>query len=122
MNIKQHFIYAMGFMLFGPISVMAMQDVDTVKNNPGRLLYFDQNLSINRNQSCASCHAPPGIIDPENALDPVNSVVSLGSYRDLNGGRNSPSAGYAALSPLFHWDASNVPMLVVSSGMGVLIR
>lgn len=107
MNMRPYFIYQLCFLLLSPVTVMATQDITVAKNNLGRLLYFDQNLSINRNQSCASCHAPPGFVDPENTLDPVNSVVSLGSFRDLNGGRNSPSAGYAAFSPLFHWDASN---------------
>lgn len=70
----------------------------------GQLLYFDQNLSINKNQACASCHTPRNFVDPANVADPVNSVVSLGSDRSLHGSRNSPSAAYAAFSPPFHWD------------------
>lgn len=72
----------------------------------GKLLYFDENLSIHRNQACASCHTPPNFVDPANVSDPANSVVSLGSDRSLNGGRNSPSAAYAAFSPFFHWDGA----------------
>ncbi len=71
----------------------------------GQLLYFDKNLSINRNQACASCHLPPNFVDPANVADPVNAPVSLGSDPSLNGGRNAPSAGYAAFSPAFHWDS-----------------
>ncbi|MDH4274194.1 MAG: c-type cytochrome [Gammaproteobacteria bacterium] len=73
----------------------------------GELLYFDQNLSINRNQACASCHTPPHFVDPANVANPANSPVSLGSDRTLNGGRNAPSAAYAAFSPLFHWNATD---------------
>ncbi|WP_455205793.1 cytochrome-c peroxidase [Kaarinaea lacus] len=76
----------------------------TPKEQLGELLYFDENLSINRNQACASCHLPPAFVDPANTADPLNSVVSLGSDITLNGGRNAPSAGYAAFSPFFHWD------------------
>jgi len=75
------------------------------KADLGALLYFDDNLSINRNQSCATCHTPPHFVDPTNIADPVNSVVSLGSDVSLNGGRNAPSAAYAAFSPFFHWNA-----------------
>lgn len=74
------------------------------KQQLGELLYFDKDLSINKNQACASCHFPPAFVDPANTADPVNSVVSLGSDVSLNGGRNSPSAGYAAFSPFFHWE------------------
>jgi len=77
----------------------------TPKEQLGQLLYFDQDLSINRNQACASCHFPQAFVDPANTADPVNSVVSLGSDVTLNGGRNAPSAGYAAFSPFFHWDS-----------------
>lgn len=70
----------------------------------GELLYFDTDLSINKNQACATCHAPPHFVDPANVADPANSVVSLGSDTTLHGNRNSPSAAYAAFSPFFHWD------------------
>jgi cytochrome c peroxidase len=76
----------------------------TDREKLGKTLYFDENLSINRNQSCASCHTPPSFVDPANTLDPVNAVVSLGSDTTLNGGRNAPTASYAAFSPFFRWD------------------
>ena len=80
----------------------------------GRLLYEDKELSLNRNQSCASCHSlqpvggnrvkslVPGFVDPDNARN--GSSVSKGSIKGVTGGLNSPSAGYAAQSPAFHWD------------------
>lgn len=77
----------------------------TPQEDLGRLLYFDQYLSKNKNQSCASCHFPaPGFVDPANTANPAVSVVSLGSDRTLNGGRNSPSVAYAAYSPAFYWN------------------
>lgn len=80
----------------------------------GKLLYEDKNLSLNRNQSCASCHSlkpvqqnaltklAPAFIDPENIKK--GSAVSSGSLPRQKGALNAPSVGYAAFSPLFHWD------------------
>lgn len=77
----------------------------TSQEELGKLLYFDQYLSKNKNQSCASCHFPaPGFVDPANVANPASSVVSLGSDRTLHGGRNSPSVAYAAYSPPFSWN------------------
>lgn len=83
----------------------------------GALLYADPILSLNRNQSCASCHAltPTRIkatpsrptvaafIDPRNTL--TGSAVSAGSVKNRQGVLNAPSVGYAAFSPPFHWNA-----------------
>lgn len=71
----------------------------------GEALYFDQNLSLNSNQACSSCHDPDfGFVDPLNTADPQNSPVSAGSIEGKTGGLNSPSAAYAAFSPFFHWN------------------
>lgn len=69
----------------------------------GEALYFDKNLSLNKNQSCASCHDPAsGFVDPINVEE--GTPVSAGSIVTESGGLNSPSAAYAALSPFFHFD------------------
>jgi cytochrome c peroxidase len=63
----------------------------------GRMLFFDENLSNPPGQSCASCHHPmAGFADPDSAI-PVSEGVVPGRF----GGRNSPSAAYAAYSPAF---------------------
>lgn len=63
----------------------------------GRFLYFDENLSLNQNQACASCHHPDaGFADPDTHLP-----VSEGSIAGKFGGRNSPSSSYAAFFPEF---------------------
>lgn len=72
----------------------------------GRLLYKDENLSLNRNQSCESCHSLRNrfaFVDPDNVRE--GSPVSDGSVPGRTGTLNAPSAGYAAFSPFFHWDA-----------------
>ena len=79
---------------------------NTNKEKLGQLLYFDKELSINHNQACASCHTPPNFVDPANAANPVISVVSAGSDPALHGGRNAPSAAYAAFTPRFSQDAA----------------
>jgi cytochrome c peroxidase len=84
----------------------------------GRLLYLDQQLSANRNQSCASCHSltpardpstgsllrVPGFVDPDNVE--LGTPTSRGSRRGSFGALNAPSAAYAAFSPFFHWNGT----------------
>lgn len=76
----------------------------TPKQELGKLLYFDPQLSKEKNQSCSTCHLPPGFADPENAANPKTSVISKGSVPGKVGTRNAPSVAYAAFSPHFHWD------------------
>ncbi|MBI5559241.1 MAG: cytochrome-c peroxidase [Deltaproteobacteria bacterium] len=84
--------------LMGATSAMAL----TGQEKLGQMLYFDKYLSLNHNQSCASCHHPAaGWADPLNAAMPDVYPVSLGSDRNLNGCRNAPPSGYAAFTPLF---------------------
>jgi cytochrome c peroxidase len=84
----------------------------------GAMLYEDVDLSINRDQSCATCHSPerlevgepperlgaPGFVDPDNVR--YGSAVSDGSVPGRFGRLNAPSAAYAAFSPHFHWDGA----------------
>lgn len=74
--------------------------------NLGSSLYNDINLSLNQNQACKSCHHPSaGFEDPDNRVAPTLFPVSDGSDPTLFGGRNAPSAAYAASSPIFYFDA-----------------
>ena len=69
----------------------------------GEALFFDENLSMQRTQSCATCHDPErGFTDGR--LDPQGNVraVSLGDDGVSLGDRNAPSAAYAFFSPEFH--------------------
>lgn len=95
--------------------------VKDAQNWPERLLgeklYSDNNLSLNRNQSCATCHQltpaidpvtgqpyqAPGFVDADNAEK--GTPVSDGSVAGAFGALNAPSAGYASFTPPFHWDA-----------------
>jgi len=89
----------------------------------GKKLFTDINLSINKNQSCESCHtlsaiklptevkpglfklrrqAASGFVDPSNIVN--GTAVADGSIDRTFGSLNPPSIGYAAFSPEFHWD------------------
>jgi cytochrome c peroxidase len=122
--------------LFLILCIVASVNADTDVANKGaqlalgEKLYNDVNLSLNADQSCATCHNPNpkvslvvgSFIDdraPVLALtghDPpwpalVPPPVSQGSddnpsitTDDRFGGRNTPSAAYAAFSPAFRFD------------------
>lgn len=63
----------------------------------GETLFHDENLSLNRSQSCASCHAPSqGFSDARRAAD---GAFSLGDDGQSLGNRNAPTATYAAYIP-----------------------
>lgn len=70
----------------------------------GKKIFFDENLSINENQSCATCHNPAA--GWTGATSEVNSgtVVYEGSIPGRFGNRKPPSSAYATTSPIFHLD------------------
>ncbi|MEI4470298.1 cytochrome-c peroxidase [Frigidibacter sp. MR17.24] len=70
----------------------------------GEALFFDTGLSLNRSQSCATCHDPAtAFTDPRETV--VGRPVSLGDDGTSIGDRNAPSVAYAALTPVFGRDA-----------------
>lgn len=73
----------------------------------GQQLYFDTNLSANRSQSCATCHAPDsGFADPRD--NGVKGAVSLGADGQSLGDRNAPTAAYAMFSPRFQLTSEGI--------------
>ena len=74
------------------------------KEELGRSIFFDANLSILQNQSCAACHGPEaGWTGPDSSINEAGSVYE-GSILGRFGNRKPPSAAYATLSPIFHLD------------------
>lgn len=68
----------------------------------GQNLFFDKNLSGNRNMSCATCH------DPAYAYGPPNSLsVQLGSDPSQAGVRAVPSLRYKSMTPAYADNAAN---------------
>ena len=74
----------------------------------GKEIFENLNLSMNKNQACNSCHhSSAKFADPDNTLAPDARPVSQGSNLVFFGGRNAPSAAYAAFSPKLHWDSAD---------------
>lgn len=69
----------------------------------GKSLFFDKNLSLNKTQSCATCHNPDhAFIDDRLDANGLIGAVSLGDNGTSLGDRNTPTAMYARFSPDFH--------------------
>lgn len=69
-----------------------------VKEQLGRRIYFDKNLSNPIGQACASCHDPSAGFS-----DPNHTITSAGAVKGLFGNRNSPSSSYAMFAPSLHY-------------------
>ena len=68
----------------------------------GKSIFFDTFLSVNGDQSCASCHGPDaGWTGPLSDVNAHGGVYE-GSVGGHFGNRKPPSAAYAASSPIFH--------------------
>lgn len=81
-------------------AVQALQPAEAL----GKMIFFDENLSINNNQSCAFCHAPgSGWTGPDPLINNHGSVYE-GSIPGRFGNRKPPSAAYATQSPVLHFE------------------
>jgi cytochrome c peroxidase len=70
----------------------------------GKSIFFDPNLSLQRNEACAACHGPEvGFTGPISALNAHGSVYE-GSVAGRFGNRKPPSAAYATTSPILHYE------------------
>jgi cytochrome c peroxidase len=70
----------------------------------GKSIFFDTNLSINGNQSCAVCHGPEaGWTGPIASIN-AGGAVYEGSIPGRFGNRKPPSSAYATPSPVLHTD------------------
>ncbi len=100
-------LIALGAILIVGVAVgvgAAVSSELTPNEQLGKSIFFDDNLSINQNQSCAACHAPEvGWTGP---LADVNEhgAVYEGSIPARFGDRKPPSSAYATVSPIFHMD------------------
>lgn len=69
----------------------------------GKSIFFDENLSIGGNQSCAECHGPgAGWTGPDAAINKAGAVYE-GSILGRFGNRKPPSSAYATPSPVLHF-------------------
>jgi cytochrome c peroxidase len=78
----------------------------TPQEELGKNLFFDLNLSLNNNQSCATCHAPNvGYTGPDQAINAAGAVYE-GSIPGAFGDRKPPAAAYAGDSPILYFDGT----------------
>ena len=74
----------------------------TVKEQLGKDIFFDTNLSINGNQSCADCHAPEAVIAAwlaerqSEGRDPSDATLAV--IKDQEAGREPLDADEQAHS------------------------
>lgn len=84
-------------------SATAVAQVLTPVEQLGKFIFFDTNLSMNSNQSCAVCHTPEvGWTGPVPAINAVGAVYE-GSISGRFGNRKPPSSSYATSSPILHY-------------------
>jgi cytochrome c peroxidase len=70
----------------------------------GKSIYFDK-ISVPNSMACADCHAPSaGFTGPMAGFN-IHGSVYRGADAQNFGNRKPPSAAYATLSPVFHYDA-----------------
>jgi cytochrome c peroxidase len=96
------FFVAIGLVLI--ISIVSAAAGPESMEELGKAIFFDENLSANGDQSCASCHAPEaGWTGPDSYVN-AHGAVYEGSIDNAFGDRKPPSAAYATFSPVFHVD------------------
>jgi len=90
-------------LLINSIGIAKANDL-SLKEQLGKAIFFDAELSINRNQSCAACHGPEvGWTGPISIVNEHGAVYE-GSILGRFGDRKPPSAAYATLSPILYMD------------------
>jgi len=71
----------------------------------GKLLMYDKQLSVNRNEACAFCHMPEtGFTGPISEFN-ATTVAYPGSVRSRFSQRKPQSHAYAPFSPPLHYNA-----------------
>lgn len=88
-------------------SAVAQESIQEVSDEGlialGRAIFFDTNLSMNRTQSCASCHAPEvGFTGPDSLLN-ATGAVEPGAVPTRFGNRKPPTAAYGGDSPALYY-------------------
>jgi cytochrome c peroxidase len=72
----------------------------------GKLMLYDKQLSVNRNEACAFCHMPEtGFTGPVSELNRTTGAYP-GSVRTRFSDRKPQSHAYAPLSPVLHYNSA----------------
>ena len=90
------------------LTVSATFVIDTAKvATVGDSIFHDNNLSINRNQSCYTCHIKEAGYSSANVAVNLAGAVQPGSINTRFGRRKTQTAAYASQAPLFSYDPVN---------------
>jgi len=73
----------------------------------GKKIFFDEDLSLRKNQACATCHVPDVGFTGDNDFFNSHGAVYEGSIKGAFGNRKPPSSAYASLAPIFYADFGN---------------
>ena len=73
----------------------------TAKEELGKCIFFDEQLSEPKGQACSACHFPEAGF---NGVGDVNIAVYEGAVSGRYGFRNPQSSAYASFSPPFQYD------------------
>ena len=90
------------------VAVTAQEPPLTPQEELGKAIFFDENLSVNGNQSCATCHGKAaGWTGPDSDLNAHGSVYE-GSIPGAFGDRKPPTVAYATQSPILSVDSKGL--------------
>jgi len=95
--LKNAFMYV--FIISVIVSCSPKQNLLNDKERLGKLLFFDENLSEPKGQSCATCHAPE-----KGFADEDMRMVSEGAVKGLFANRNAITCAYSAYVPALTYD------------------
>lgn len=91
---KKYVLYTVILFLSVGVGVATSQNL-TPKEDLGRQIFLDEKLSVNGNQSCATCHGSQvGWTGPNEEIN-KNGAVYEGSELGAFGDRKPPSSAYA---------------------------
>ena len=77
----------------------------------GKLLLYDKNLSVNRNEACTLCHMPEtGFTGPVSELNRTTGSYP-GSVRTRFSNRKPQTHSYAPLAPVLHFNRAQGDMV-----------
>jgi cytochrome c peroxidase len=94
-------------LVLAPSGAIAGEDALTPIEELGSKIFFDEQLSLRRNQACASCHVPEmGWVGDDPEINEAGAVYE-GSIEGEFGNRKPPSSAYASLAPIFYADFGN---------------
>ena len=83
------------------------------KERLGKAIFEDPELSVGRNQACASCHTPEtGFTSPRADVNAAGAVVE-GSTAGRFGNSKPPSISYAAQSPVLYHAVEDGDLLFI---------